>query len=181
MLSDVLHFYQLGITNRSKLINTNDLRTRLNVFKGPFHDLQPHPPSPFFSKKVEIFTSVEALWYIWFVCKIIVANCQNCWFIVPTLYIPAYETVWYSKTYITHKRNLRINWKYGNKLILSVPLLKYVIKIVWWIIKWTFNWAWTDYTCGENICFANLVYSTTHQCDKEKQRTKIKETVFSHT
>ncbi len=32
----------------------------MNDVKGPFHDPQPH----FFSKKVEIFTSVEAFKYI---------------------------------------------------------------------------------------------------------------------
>ncbi len=41
-----------------------------------------------------------------------------------------YATVWYSKTCITHelklKCNLRIDWKFENKLILS---MNYVIEI----------------------------------------------------
>ena len=40
--------------------------------KGPFHDPQLH--SPIFTKKVEIFTSVEAYRYIKYVCKIFLAN-----------------------------------------------------------------------------------------------------------
>ena len=40
--------------------------------KGPFCDPQPHPP--FFTKKVEIFTSAEAFRYIMFVRKIFLAN-----------------------------------------------------------------------------------------------------------
>ena len=35
--------------------------------------------------------------------------------------------VWYSKTYITHKWNLRINWKFGCSLF-CLYLLSYVIK-----------------------------------------------------
>ncbi len=42
------------------------------IIKGPFRDPQPHPQ--FSTKKVEIFTSVEAFRYIIYVCKIFLAN-----------------------------------------------------------------------------------------------------------
>ena len=32
----------------------------------------------------------------------------------------AYATLQYNKTCITHKRNITIDWKFGNKLILSL-------------------------------------------------------------
>ena len=40
--------------------------------KGLFHDPLGH--SPFFSKEVAIFTSVETFMYIMFVCKVLLAN-----------------------------------------------------------------------------------------------------------
>ena len=46
------------------------------LIKGPFRDPQPNPP--FFSKKVEIFTSGDASRYIMFVCKIFLANLFIC-------------------------------------------------------------------------------------------------------
>ncbi len=52
-------------------------------------------------------------------------NHQICVFFMSTWkfqHVVAYATVWYSKTCINHKRNLRIDWKFGNKLILSVSI-----------------------------------------------------------
>ncbi len=100
--------------------------------KGPFRDPQPHPS--IFSKKVEIFTSAEASRYIIFMCKIFLANLflwrnnrPNCLFtyvdieITTTVaYVGAYAALRYNKTCITHKWNLRIDWKFENKLILSI-------------------------------------------------------------
>ncbi len=87
---------------------------------------------PFFSKKVEIFIPVEAFSYILFVLKIFLANllvwqsnCQICLFFMSTWkfkHIVAYATVWYNKTCITHKRDLRIDWKFENKLILNISI-----------------------------------------------------------
>ncbi len=87
---------------------------------------------PFFSKKVEIFVLVEAFRYIMFVQKIFLANLIIVWQNITefvyfscrhgnsNVHIVAYATVWCSKTCIAHKRNLRINWKFGNKLISSI-------------------------------------------------------------
>ncbi len=85
---------------------------------------------PFFSKKVEIFIPVEASRYIIFVLKIFLANILDwrnyqriCVFSMSTWkfqHIEAHVTVWYSKTCITHKRNLGIDWKFGNKFIPSI-------------------------------------------------------------
>ncbi len=86
----------------------------------------------FFSKKIEIFVPVEAFRYILFVLKIFLANLlvwrsnrRICVFFMSTWkfqHIVANATVWYSKTRITHKHNLRINWKFGNKLISSISI-----------------------------------------------------------
>ena len=90
---------------------------------------------PVFTKKVEMFTSAEAFTSIMFVCKIFLAKSflwrndrSNCLFIMSTYLITnivVYATVdlWYSKTCITHKRNLRNNWKFGYKLILSILIM----------------------------------------------------------
>ncbi len=87
---------------------------------------------PFFSTKVEIFIPVEAFRYILFVLKIFLANLlawrsnrRICVFFMSTWklqHIVAYATGWYSKTCITHKRNLRIDWKFGNKLFSSISI-----------------------------------------------------------
>ncbi len=83
---------------------------------------------PFFSRKVEIFTSAEAFRYMMLLCKIFLANSfvwwnnrQNCLFFMSTLR--------YSKTCIAHKRNFRIDWKFGNELIILSTEIIYVIKI----------------------------------------------------
>ncbi len=91
---------------------------------------------PYFSSKnvEEIFTSVEAIRYIMFVCKIFLANSFGK--IIPKLsiyyvdiissHIVVYATVWYIKTWITHKCSLRINFKLRIRLF---HLLSYVIKL----------------------------------------------------
>ena len=86
---------------------------------------------PYFSKKVEIFIPVEAFKYILFVLKLFLANSlvwrsnrRICVFFMSTWKfqrIVAYATGT-SKTYITHKRNLGIDWKFGNKLISSISI-----------------------------------------------------------
>ena len=145
------------------------------VFKGPFRDPQPHPP--FFSKKIEIFIPVEACRYTIFVLKIFLTNLLVWWnyhricafFMLPWKFqhTVAYVTVWYSKMCITHNRNLRIDWKFWNKLIQSIStelchknsmlgsqngplnLLFYHLSPVWPIIPLTFityatfeKWGW---------------------------------------
>ena len=82
----------------------------------------------FFSKKVEIFTSVQAFTYIKFVYKIFLTNSfvwQNnheiiCYVNIINTCRVAYVSVQYSKTCITHKHNLRIDLKFGNKFILTM-------------------------------------------------------------
>ncbi len=47
--------------------------------------------------------------------------------------------VWYSKTCITHKRNLRIDCRFGNNLTPSISTVCHKKQCVW-ITKWTFKW-----------------------------------------
>ena len=85
---------------------------------------------PFFSKKLETFTPVDAFYrYIMYVYKIflkihlfgkIIAKLSIYYVDIILPSIVQYATLWFSKTCITHKRNLRIDWTFGNKLIFSI-------------------------------------------------------------
>ena len=95
---------------------------QVHLIKGPFRDPQPH-----LSKKVTIFTSAEAF-KVHNVCviKIVISFLWRNWWSNCLLcrhnnyqHSGLYVTVWYSKTCITHKRNLRIDWNFGNMLLLS--------------------------------------------------------------
>ena len=52
-----------ALNDTTKLVLMQHQMTGSSNFKGPIPDLQSHPPT-FFSKKVEIFTSIEAIRYI---------------------------------------------------------------------------------------------------------------------
>ena len=78
-----------------------------------------------------IFTSVEAFRYIIFVCKVFLANSSVWWnnrCIADLLcqhknyqHSGLCSSKRDSKTCITRKSRVRMDWKFGNKLILSIP------------------------------------------------------------
>ena len=94
-------------------------------FKGPFCDPQPHPPI-FLQENWDFYISRFRLSvHIMFVCKIFLANSFSAelsiyYVDIEITTIIAYATLQYTKTCMTHKRNLRIDCKFRNKLILSI-------------------------------------------------------------
>ncbi len=95
----------------------------------PFCDPQPLPP--FFSKKWRFLHQQKrdrqclCAKYILQIRLFGTENklsCRHCIY----QHIVAYDTVRYSTTCITHKRKLRIDWKFWNKIMLSV--INYVTK-----------------------------------------------------